>query len=141
MRHTTLLSIVVIAAFTGCGRQTTTTTTPPKDKTMNCTLDISGDKQIQNPTESDIRQAVFALDTNEGDAFLILGPTKTKMTYIQTGGDQKVGFVLEYQETDAKHHYRAKRDLTADEIVKALVAYSTGADDWKTMAEWEVIRW
>jgi len=139
MRHTTLLSIVVIAVFTGCGRQTTTTTTPPKAGTMTCTLEICGDKRIQNPTESDIRQAVFALDTKRGDAFLILGPTD--MTYIQTSGDQKVGFAVEYQETDAKHHYRAKRDLTADEIVKALVAYSTGADDWKTMAEWEPITW
>ncbi|HEY2955610.1 MAG TPA: hypothetical protein VGK89_10230 [Candidatus Eisenbacteria bacterium] len=105
---------------------------------MTCTLDICGNEQIQNPTESDIRQAVFALDTRYGDAFLILGPTDK--TYIQTGGDQKVGFVLEYQETDAKHHYRAKRDLTAEEIVKALVAYSAGANDWKAMAEWELIK-
>jgi len=37
---------------------------------MNCTLDICGDKKIQNPTESDIRQAVFALDTKKVDAFL-----------------------------------------------------------------------
>jgi hypothetical protein len=146
MRQTILLSIVVIAAFTGCGRRTTTTTA-----TMNCTLDICGHKKIQNPTESDLRQAVFALDTKKEDAFLILGPTD--MTYIQATGDQKVGFVLEYQDTDAKHHYRAKRrglypvdrgwprcDLTADEIVKALVSYSTGADDWKTMAEWELIK-
>ena len=139
MRHTTVLAIVVIAVFTGCGRQTTTTTTPPKAGTMTCTLEICGDKRIQNPTESDIRQAVFALDTKKGDAFLILGPTD--MTYIQTSGDQKVGFAVEYQDNDAKHHYRAKRDLTADEIVKALVAYSTGADDWKTMAEWDRITW
>ena len=139
MRHTILLSIVVIAAFTGCGRQTTRTTTPPKAKTMNCTLDICGGKKIQNPTESDIRQAVFALDTKKGDAFLVLGPTD--LTYIQTSGDQKVGFHLEYQEADAKHHYRAKRYLTADEIVKALVAYSTGADEWKTVAEWDLIKW
>jgi uncharacterized lipoprotein YehR (DUF1307 family) len=139
MRHTILISIVVIAAFSGCGRQTTTTTTPPKAKTMNYTPDICGDKTIQNPTESDIRQAVFALDTKKGDAFLILGPTD--MTYIQIGGDRNVGFELEYQETDAKHHYRAKRDLTADEIVNVLVAYSTGADEWKTMAEWEPLKW
>ena len=138
MRHTILLSILVIAAFTGCGGQTTRSTTPRKAKTMNCTLDICGDKKIQNPTESDIRQAVFALDTKKGDAFLILGPTN--MTYIQIGGDQNVGFALEYQETDAKHHYRAKRDLTADEIVTALVSYATGADDWKAMAEWELIK-
>jgi hypothetical protein len=150
MRHTILLSIVVIAAFTGCGRQTTTTTTPPK--AMIRTLDICGEKKIQNPTESDLRQAVFALDTKKEDAFLILGPTD--MTYIQTTGDQKVGFVLEYQDTDAKHHYRAKGrgpypidrgwprcDLTADEIVKVLVSYSTGSDEWKTMAEWDLISW
>jgi len=130
MRHTILLSIVVIAAFTGCG-------TPPKARTM--TLDICGDKKIKNPTESDVRQAVFALDTKKSDAFLILGPTE--MTYIQATGDQNVGFKLEYQETDTKHHYRAKRDLAADEIVKALVAYSTGADGWKTMAEWEPVTW
>lgn len=106
---------------------------------MNCTLDICGDRKIQSPTESDIRQAVFALDTKKDDAFLVLG--LTDMTYIQTSGDQKVGFDLEYQETDAKHHYRAKRDLTADEIVKALVSYSAGSEEWKRTAEWELIKW
>ena len=106
---------------------------------MNCTLDICGHKKIQNPTESDIRQAVFELDTKKSDAFLILGPTH--MTYIQIGGDQNVGFEVEYQDTDAKHHYRAKRSLTADEILRALVSYATGADEWKTMTEWEPIKW
>ena len=81
MRHTILLSIVVIASFTGCGGQTTRTTTPPKAKKMSCTLDICGDKKIQNPTESDIRQAVFALDTKKGDAFLILGPTEPRLNH------------------------------------------------------------
>ena len=103
------------------------------------TLDIGGHEQIQSPTESDFRQAVFELDTNRGDAFLILGPTD--MTYIQIGGDPKVGFVLEYQDNDPKHHYRAKRGFTADEVVNAMVAYATGADGWKTMAEWEAIKW
>ena len=139
MRHTLLFSIALIIALAGCGGQGTTTTTSPKAKTMNCTLDICGDKKIQNPTDADIRQAVFALDTKMGEAFLILGPTD--MTYIQSSGDQKVGFDLEYQETDTKHHYRAKRNFTADEIVKALVSYSTGSDDWKKTAEWELIKW
>ena len=70
MRHTILLSIVVIAAFTGCGRPTTTTTTPPKAKTISYTLDICGNRKIQNPTESDLRQAVFALDTKRMKQFL-----------------------------------------------------------------------
>jgi hypothetical protein len=128
-----------MTALTGCGRQaaTTTTTTTPKARTM--VLDICGRKKIQDPTESDIRQAVFALDTKKDEAFLILG--STEMTYIQTTGDQKSDFIVEYQENDAKHHYRARRNLTADEIVKALASYSSGADDWKTMAEWEPVKW
>jgi hypothetical protein len=106
---------------------------------MNCTLEICGDQKIQNPTDADIRQAVLGLDTRKGDAFLILGPTD--MSYIQSSGDQQVGFNLEYQEADAKHHYRAKRAFTADEIVNALVSYASGADEWKKTAEWELIKW
>ena len=104
---------------------------------MNCTLEICGHKKILNPTEADIRQAVFALDTKSDDAFLVLAPTD--MTYIQASGDQKVGFDLEYQETDIQHHYRATRDLTADEIVKVLVSYSIASDDWRRMVEWELL--
>src|SRR5437773_9190200 len=78
----------------GCGRQGTSTTAE-EFKAMNCTLDICGGDKIKNPTEADIREAVFALDTNKGEAFLVLGATDT--TYIQTSGDQRVGFDLEYQ--------------------------------------------
>jgi len=137
MRHAILLPMVAIAALAGCGGQTTPASTPPKAATM--TLDICGAKKIRNPTESAIRQAVFALDIKNADAFLILGPTE--MSYMQIGGDKNVGFKLEYQESDVKHHYRANRDLTADEVVKALVAYSTGSDEWKTMAVWDVVTW
>lgn len=135
--HPVLIAIVAMTAITGCGRQAATTTTTPKARTM--VLDICGGKKIRNPTESDIRQAVFALDTKKDEAFLILGPTE--MTYIQTTGDQKSDFIVEYQENDARHHYRANRSFTADEIVKALVSYSTGADDWKTTTGWELLRW
>lgn len=102
---------------------------------MSHILDICGDRKIQNPSEADIRRAVFALDTKKNDAFLVLG--QDDMTYIQTAGDQKVGYDLEYQQDDIKHHYRAKRYFTVEEIIGALVSYSIGSDDWKTMADWE----
>jgi len=70
---------------------------------------------MQNPTESDIRQAVGALDTKHGDGFLILGPTD--MTYIQVTGDSKVGFDVEYQESNLQNHYRSRCDFTVEEIV------------------------
>jgi hypothetical protein len=132
-------ALVTFALFTftfGCDKQKGPTT-PPKN--MHYTLNICGDEEVRSPSEADIRAAVFALDTKKGDAFLALGPTE--MTYIQTSGDPKVGFDLEYQEADVRHHYRAKRDFAADEIVKAFVSYAAGAEDWKNMAEWELINW
>ena len=94
---------------------------------MNCALEMCGSTKIQNPSESDIRQAVSALDTKHNDAFLILGPTN--MTYSQVTGDLKVGFELGHQELTLKNHFRAKRDCTADEIVPAFVEYSIGSKD------------
>ena len=98
---------------------------------------MCGETEIQNPTESDIRQAVGALDTKNGDEFLILGPTD--MTYIQVTGDSKVGFDEEYQELNLPNHYRSRCDFTVDEIVRTLAEYCTGPDEWKTSGEWERI--
>ena len=104
---------------------------------MNYALDVYGDKNIQNPTEADIRQAVSSLADEDG-AFLILGTSD--MTYIQAVVDRQFGFDLEYQEDDTEHHYRARRnDFTVEEIIKAMTSYSTGADDWKKTVEWELI--
>jgi hypothetical protein len=103
---------------------------------MNWILDICGDKKINHPTEADIREAVIALTiTTKNDAFLVLGPAD--WTYIQTMKRQTDAFDLEYQENDLKHHYRATRNFTADQIIKAFTSYLTGSDDWKRMAEWE----
>jgi len=139
MHHTVLVSIVLLVAVTGCDNRRSTTTTPPKGVALNLTLDVCGKRRVQNPTEQDIRREVDALDTNRDEAFLILGATD--MTYIQTTGDRKNGFLVEYQDSDAGHHYRAKRKLTADEIGNALVSYSIGSDAWKRAAEWERITW
>jgi hypothetical protein len=136
MNRTLLFTFALLAVAVGCDKQSRVTT---PQKIMSYTLDICGDKTVQNPSEAGIRAAVSALDTKKGDAFLILGPTQ--MTYIQTSGDPKVGFDLEYQEADAQHHYRAKRNFTADEIVKVFVSYLSGSGDWKKAADWEQVKW
>ncbi|MEQ2009164.1 MAG: hypothetical protein ABMA26_20470 [Limisphaerales bacterium] len=130
------LALALLAVAVGCGKQTGVAT---PSKSLNYTLDISGDKKVQNPSEAVIREAVLALDTKKGGAFLVV--EVTKLTYIQTSGDGRVGFELEYQESDIRHHFRAKRRFTADEIVKVLTSYTTGVDDWKKAAEWELLKW
>lgn len=105
-------------------------------KTIAYTLNICGDNIVRNPTAADIRAAVFALDGDKKHCFLILNADDT--TYIQTRGTVEVGFdELEYQEGDTLHHYRAKRDFTAEEVVNVLVSYVSGSADWKQAADWE----
>jgi hypothetical protein len=106
---------------------------------MEYTLDICGEKQIQNPTEADIRQAVLSLDTDKNSAFVILATSD--MTYLQAIGDNNVGFDLEYQDGDTEHHYQAKRNnITGEEIIRKLVLYCAGTDDWKKAEEWGAIK-
>jgi len=131
-----IIPLLFLSGVVTVGAQSTNTT--PHTKTMSYTLDICGDKKIQNPTEADIRQAISTLDTDKNSAFLILGTSN--MTYIQSSGDKKVGFDLEYQDGDLKHHFRAKRDsFKAEEIIKAMTSYSAGTDEWKKISEWKQI--
>ncbi|MFH1024201.1 MAG: hypothetical protein V1809_12545 [Planctomycetota bacterium] len=98
-------------------------------------LDICGQKTIKNPSETDIRTAVFSLDAKKGEAFLILGATD--MNYVQASGDRDVGFDMEYQEDDLQHHYRSKHCFSAEEIVRVFTLYKSGNPDWKRRGDWE----
>jgi len=88
---------------------------------------------------ADITASVHALDTNKGEAFLVLGTND--MTYVQCSGDVKAGFDLEYQEGSVKKHFRATRDFKQDEIIAIFVAYAKGDFSWKDKIAWESIKW
>jgi hypothetical protein len=104
------------------------------------TLTINGKKKISNPSDDDILNALEALDTRSGEAFIVLD--SDDMTYMQTAGDHNVGFELEYQEGTVKRHYRASRtDIRLDEIAQALCAYRDGRPDWKKQFDFEDFSW
>lgn len=95
-------------------------------------LDIGGSSKIRNPSAEKIRNAVFSM---ANDSFLIL--FRNDIGFMQVAGDQQSGFDFEFQEGDVNQHYRAKRSLTADEVVEAMSIYITGSMDWKKIADWE----
>lgn len=97
-------------------------------------LEISGTSKIKNPSTENIRNAVLSL-TNDSDSFLVL--SQGDLTYMQVVGDQNSGFELEFQEGDTDRHYRAKREMTTDEVVAAMTSYISGSQEWKKMADWE----
>ena len=136
MRSVVTLALVSLALVCGCNKKPSGNAPA---KTLSCTLEIAGVKKIPNPSEADIRVAVMAMDTKRGGAFLVIAVSE--VTYIQTSGDERLGFEMEYQETDVQHHYRAKRRLNSEEVVKALASYATGNGDWKKMTDWTPINW
>ncbi|WP_050027441.1 hypothetical protein [Verrucomicrobium sp. BvORR034] len=101
------------------------------------TLGICGGVSVENPTERDIREAVFALDSREGDAFLILDQLEDG-TFLQASGDRDVGFELAHQDSTSQQ-FRAKRDFSAGEIVRKFTSFSQGNPDWKNGMEWEFL--
>lgn len=136
MRSFVILAVVSLALACGCNKQPGSNA---PGKTLSCTLEVGGEKKIPNPSEADIRGAVMAMDTRKGGAFLVI--TVTELTYIQTSGDHRLGFELEFQERDVQHHYRTKRRLNTEEVVKVLAAYATGQGEWKQTADWTPIKW
>jgi len=98
--------------------------------------------QNQNPTEAEIHAAIFALDVKKGESHFSFGPTP--MIWMRATGDPKVGFKLDYQECKPTkeyfqeyRHYEAKGKFAADEVVKVLVSYMNGSDDWTKTADWK----
>jgi hypothetical protein len=140
MRISTYFSALLAASLVsllGCGKPASPTTTHPNTQpTMSYILDICGDRQISSPTEDQIRDAVMKLDTKKGDAFLVLGLANDESTYIQTSGDQRIGFDLEHQKGSLKDHYRAEGEFTAEKIVEALISYMSGTEHWRTGKNW-----
>lgn len=100
-------------------------------------LAIGGVAGVEDPSEQDIREAVFSLDTRDGESFLILDAPASR-TFLQTSGDRDVGFELAYQDS-ALRQYRAKRDFSSGEIVRALNAFRQGSMDWKNGTDWEFV--
>ncbi|HSJ01284.1 MAG: hypothetical protein ACAI34_12925 [Verrucomicrobium sp.] len=106
-------------------------------KAYTYVLNICGKAIIQEPTEKDIREAAFALDSREGEAFLILERVETG-TFLQAGGDRDVGFELACQDLE-QQQYRAMRDYSAGEIVRAFTSFCLGSSEWRNGSDWEFV--
>ena len=117
------------------------TNTLHRIKTLRFTVDRDQHPtEIATPSVSDIRRAILAVDPNKDESYIIL--EQKEGTYLQTLGDQRGGYIFEYQDDDIKMdgtpHFRAQRSYTVDELVTVLISYATGTADWKQSAEWEL---
>lgn len=98
-------------------------------------LNVNGDGVDGLISNRQIEQSIRSL-TGDGDSFAILA--RSEQVYIQTSGDPKNGFVLEYRNGSEEEHYSCSNvDLNAEQIIRAFQSYSAGDDRWKAEFEWK----
>ncbi len=103
-------------------------------------LNINDSRNIQDPSNKDITDAINTLSTKQIFYFVIL--SRSEMDYIQVCTNANGGYDLEYQEEDTEHHYRAvKKDIKPSEMIKAFIRYRKGDPGFKKITEWEKIKW
>lgn len=97
-------------------------------------LELSDGTTIKDPSLGDIEREVSRL-ADDPEFFAIL--SVAEMTYIQTAGSNKDGFVLEYQVKVLENHYISAERTTLDQVLVALKKYARGDESWKSDFAWE----
>ena len=92
-------------------------------------LELENAPAVVNP---DADAITSSLATVRGFAIL----SRDEMTYIQTSGSARAGFVLEYQDGDTDRHYRCPDELSLEQVSQAFRSYAQGTDSWKTSLRW-----
>lgn len=93
-------------------------------------LELESAPTVMNP---DADAIVASLASVRGFAIL----SRDQITYIQTSGSAREGFILEYQDGDTDLHYRCPDELSLEQVTRAFVSYAQGMDSWKTSLRWD----
>lgn len=98
-------------------------------------LTVDGDEVSERVSSDLLERSIRSLD-GTGDSFVIL--SKEEMTYLQTSGDPRNGFVLEYQNGTLEEHYSCiEPNLNAEQVVRAFQQYYSNDSRWKSDLRWE----
>ena len=95
-------------------------------------LTLESGAVIRDATEQDIRGRI------EGEEFAILAADDD--TYLQCAkqNDEPSDYVLEFQEGDLGHHYRAVDDaVPLDRVIVTFIKYLRGDESWQSDFEWQ----
>ena len=95
-------------------------------------LTLESGAVIRDATELDIRGRI------EGEEFAILAADDD--TYLQCAkqNDTPSEYVLEFQEGDLGHHYRAVDDaVPLDRVITTFIKYLRGDESWQSDFEWQ----
>lgn len=98
-------------------------------------LIVNGESLAGLVSDRQVEESIRSL-TGDGDSFVILA--RADHVYIQTSGDPKNGFVLEYRDGSEEEHYSCSTfNLTAEQIIRAFQSYLADDDKWRSELEWQ----
>jgi hypothetical protein len=96
-------------------------------------LKIEGKRKIKNPSESQIREALQQLGSDDC-TFAILDLDNE--SFMQSSGSIEQGFIVEYCESNSKGILQSlKHDITLERVVDAFVGFRNNDTGWSTGLE------
>jgi len=103
-------------------------------KSRACTLDLSEEKKVSNPTEADIRAGVTSLDGDK-NIYVIVRTDAKHWIQASWAAEGVVDFDFADGSRDAQYH--TPKRYPKEIAMKVLVSYLSGTADWKKLVEWE----
>lgn len=92
-----------------------------------------------NVTEDDLIDALSALENDELE-YIILEDDKTN-SFLQAAGDGSGDYVLQYNDGKDDAMLQAVGDVTGDTLTEALTAYLNLDPSWRTLFQWQRIKY
>jgi hypothetical protein len=101
-------------------------------------LDIKGDRQIRNPSDWQIKEAIKSI--SPPDPYIILEKGSNGLTYIQAlqvSGDL---WSLEFQDGHIEQHFISSERVGTDRVIEIFLAFSRSDDGWRKLVNWTTLK-
>lgn len=100
-------------------------------------LDLAGARQIDEPTDKDLAEALDSLET-QGTDFVILIDDSFENAFMQAAiGDR--GLIVEFRDGPSGRQYRSEKGMTREAALALFLAFRHQQKSYMTDRQWEDI--
>jgi hypothetical protein len=135
-----ILFIFVVSLFVlGCSEKSNVISAGKSSYSM----DVCGDEIFKNVDHKKISVALLKLSSNSCGkySYIVIALDSDEQTYVQTAYHQdENNFTLEYQDGSVDKHFQSVSNLNFNEILNALVGYSSTSNLWDQNIVWKRIQ-
>jgi hypothetical protein len=100
-------------------------------------LDLAGTRQIDEPTEKDLAEALDSLETL-GTPFIILTDDAFENAFMQAAMTDE-GLIVEFRDGQSGRHYKSMKGMTGEAALSLFLAFLRQQDSYVKDCQWEDI--